>query len=39
VAENLNGDAWRSKKRKVYWRNGLVSSAVAIAPAINEELE
>jgi hypothetical protein len=38
VAGNLNGDARRSEKGKVYWSNGLVSSAVAIAPAINGEL-
>ena len=35
----LDDDAWWLEEGEVYWRNGLVSSAVAIAPAINGELE
>ena len=39
VAGNFSGDARRSEEEEEYWRSGLVSSAVAIAPAINGELE
>jgi hypothetical protein len=35
----LDDDARWSEEGEVYLRNGLVSSAVAIAPAINGELE
>ena len=37
VAGNFSGDARRSEEEEEYWRSGLVSSAVAIAPAINGE--
>jgi hypothetical protein len=37
VADNFSGDARRSEEEEEYWRSGLVSSAVAIALAINGE--
>ena len=39
VAGNFSGDARRSEEEEEYWRSGLVSSTVAITPAINGELE
>jgi hypothetical protein len=39
VAGNFSGDARRSEEEEEYWCSGLVCSAVAIAPAINGELE
>jgi hypothetical protein len=39
VAGNFSGDARRSEEGEEYWRSGLVSYAVAIAPVINGERE